>query len=180
MSEVYCKKDFPGVPMVGFRNGKNLKVLLKYYYYYYLERAGLPKIDNFGVSEPFEKGTYQVCDCVIRTNTFTKKTMPCKEVFKIESESANCDLEKVIYRMKCEVYDDKPCFWKKKTNSPFRFNNYKYRLLGKINRMSHESVFILTVVHIATNLLMVGKSLYLRNVKPTNNLKKDEIFGNTN
>lgn len=46
--------------------------------------------------------------------------------------------------------------------------------------MSHESVFILTVVHIATNLLMVGKSLYLRNVKPTNNLKKDEIFGNTN
>ena len=99
---------------------------------------------------------------------------------KIESESANCDLEKVIYRMKYEVYDDKPCFWKKKTNSPFRFNNYKYRLLGKINRMSHESVFILTVVHIATNLLMVGKSLYLRNVKPTNNLKKDEIFGNTN
>lgn len=83
MSEVYCKKDFPGVPMVGFRNGKNLKVLLKYYYYY-LERAGLPKNDDFGVSEPFEKGTYQVCDCVIRTNTFTKKPCHARKYLKLK------------------------------------------------------------------------------------------------
>ena len=56
---------FPEVPIVGFRNGKSLKD--------YLMRTALPKMDNAGGSEPCGKGTCQVCDHIITTNTFTTK-----------------------------------------------------------------------------------------------------------
>ena len=36
-------------------------------------RAVLPKMDNAGGSEPCGKGTCQVCDHIITTNTFTTK-----------------------------------------------------------------------------------------------------------
>ena len=48
------KNVSPEVPIVGLRNGKNLKD--------YLVRAMLPKMDNAGGSEPCGKGTCQVCD----------------------------------------------------------------------------------------------------------------------
>ena len=56
------KNVFPEVPVVEFRNGKSLKN--------YLVRTALPKMDNARGSEPFEKGTCQVCDHIIRTNTY--------------------------------------------------------------------------------------------------------------
>ena len=59
------EKVFPEVPIVGFQNGKSLKD--------YLARAALPKIDNAGGSQPCGKGTCQVCDHMITTNTFTKR-----------------------------------------------------------------------------------------------------------
>ena len=55
-------------------------------------RAALPKTDNVGGSEPCGKGTCQVCDHIITTNTFTTKA--CGEVFKIQSGSLNCKLRK--------------------------------------------------------------------------------------
>ena len=53
-------------------------------------------------------------------------------------------------------------------------------LFEKENRMYHRSVFIHTMYKIATKVLMIGKSLHLRSVKRTNNLKKGKLFGNTN
>ena len=48
--------------------------------------------------------------------------------------------------------------------------------LEKESRMYHKSVFIHTMYKIATKVLMIGKSLYLRIVKRTNNLKKGKPF----
>ena len=55
-------------------------------------RIALPKMDNAGGSEPCGKGTGQVCDYIIRANTFTSKA--CGEVFKIQSGLLNCNSEK--------------------------------------------------------------------------------------
>ena len=106
---------FPEVPIVGFRNGKSLKD--------YLVRAALPKMDNAGGSEPCGKGTCQVCDNIITTNTFTTKA--CEEVFKIPSGPLNCNSEKVIYLLRCKICDGTPYVGKAKTKFRLRFNNYK-------------------------------------------------------
>ena len=58
--------------------------------------------------------------------------------------------------------------------------NVNTDLFEKENRMYHKSVFIHTMYDIATKVLMIGKSLYLRSAKRTNNLKKGKRFGNTN
>ena len=50
------------IPIAGSRNGKRLED--------YLVSAALPKINNAGDSEPYGKGTCQVCDHIINTNTF--------------------------------------------------------------------------------------------------------------
>ena len=49
-------------------------------------------------------------------------------------------------------------------------------LFEKGNRMYHKSVFIHTMYKIATKVLMIGKSLYLRIMKCTNSLKKEKRF----
>ena len=46
--------------------------------------------------------------------------------------------------------------------------------------MYHGNIFIHTIYKIATKVLMIGKSLYLRSVKRTNNMNKQKRFGNTN
>ena len=56
----------------------------------------------------------------------------------------------------------------------------KIDLFEKENRMYYKNVFIHTMYKIATKILMIGKSLYLRSVKRTNNLTKGKHFGNTN
>ena len=109
------KKVFPEVPIVGFRNGKSLKD--------YLVRAALPKMDNAGGSEPCGKGTCQVCDHIITTNTFTTKA--CGEVFKIQSGPLNCNSEKVLYLLRCKICGDAPYVRKDKTKFHLRFDNYK-------------------------------------------------------
>ena len=60
------KKVFSEVPIVGLRNGKSLKD--------YVVRAALPKLDNAGGSEPCGKGTCQMCNHIITTNTFITVT----------------------------------------------------------------------------------------------------------
>ena len=103
------------VPIVGFRDNKGIKD--------YLVRATLPKIDNAGGSEPCGKGTCQVCDHIITTNTFTTKA--CWEVFKIQSGPLKCNSEKVLYLLWCKICDDNPYVGKAKTKFCFRFNNFK-------------------------------------------------------
>ena len=109
------KKVFTEVPIVGFRNGKNIKD--------YLVRAVLPKADNAGGSEPCGKRTCQVCDHITTINTFTTKA--CEEVFKIQSGPLNCNSEKVLYLLRCKICDDTPYVGKAKTKFRLRFNNYK-------------------------------------------------------
>ena len=109
------KKVFPEVPIVGFLNGKSLND--------YLMRAALPKMDNAGGSEPYGKGTCQVYDHIITTNTFTTKA--CRKVFKTQSGPINCNSEKVLYLLKYKICDDTPYVGKAKTKFLFRFNNYK-------------------------------------------------------
>ena len=94
-TEVFLHKK---VPIVGFRNGKSIKDCLV--------SAALPKIYNAGGSEPCEKGTCQVCDHLITTNTFTTKAF--EEVFKIQSGPLNCNSEKVLYFLRCKICDDTP------------------------------------------------------------------------
>ena len=108
------KKVFPEVPIVEFRNGKSLKD--------YLVRAALSKMDNDGGSEPCGKGTCQVYDHIITTNTFTTKA--CGEVFKIQNGLLNCNSEKVLYLLRCKIFDDTPYVGKAKTKCRLRFNNY--------------------------------------------------------
>ena len=109
------KKVFPEIPTVGSRNGKSLED--------YLVRAALSKTDNAGGSEPCGKGTCQVCDHIITTNTFTTKA--CGEVFKIQSGPLNCNSEKALYLLGCKICDDTPYVGKAKTKFRLRFNNYK-------------------------------------------------------
>ena len=92
------KKVFPEFPIVEFRNGKSRKD--------YLVRAAFPKMGNAGGSEPCGKGTCQVFDHIITTNTFTTKA--CGEVFKIQSGPLNCNSEKVLYLLRCKICDDTP------------------------------------------------------------------------
>ena len=77
---------------------------------------------------------------------------------------------------------DTPYVGKAKTKFRLRFNNYKskHRSFEKEKRMYHRSVFIHTMYKIATKVLVIGKSLYLRSVKRANNSKKGKRFGNTN
>ena len=143
------KKVFSEVPIVGFRNGKSYKD--------YLVRAALSKMGNAGGSKPCGKGTCQVCDHIITTNTFTAKA--CGEVFKIEGGPLNCNSEKVLYLLRCKICNDNSYVRKAKTKFRIRFNNYKINtyLFENENRMHHRSVFIHTKFKNATEVLMIGK-----------------------
>ena len=99
------KNFFPAVPIVEFRNGKSLKD--------YMVRAALPNMNNAGGSERCGKGTCQVCDLIITSNTFTAKV--CGEVFKIQSGPLNCNSEMVLYLLRCKICDDTPYVGKAKT-----------------------------------------------------------------
>ena len=67
------KKVFPDVPVVGFRNGKSLKDLV---------RAVLPKANETGRCEPCGKKTYLICNSIRTTTTFT--TESSGEIVKIQ------------------------------------------------------------------------------------------------
>ena len=60
-------------------------------------RATLPKIDSVEGSQPCGKGTWQLCDNIIRTNTFPKV---CEELLKIQSGPLDCNLENVFYLLR--------------------------------------------------------------------------------
>ena len=115
------KKVFPGVPVVGFRNGKSLKD--------YLVRATLPKANETGRCEPCGKKTCLVCNSICN--------------FKIQSDPLNCNSEKVLYLLKCKVCGEAPYVGKAKTKFRYRFNNYKskHRAFRKGNRKIPQKRF---------------------------------------
>ena len=67
-----------------------------------------------------------------------------------------------------------------KQSSVFGLPTKNTDLFEKENRMYHKSVFIHTMFKIATKVLMIGKSLCLRSMKRTINLRKGKLFGTTN
>ena len=82
------------------------------------------------------------------------------EIFKIQSRPLHCNSEKVRYGLiTVKVNTD---------------------LFEKESRMYHRSAFVHNMFKIATKVLMIGKSLYLRSVKRTNNMNKQKRFGNAN
>ena len=143
------KKLFPEVPIVGFRNGKNVKDSLM--------RAALPKMDNAGGSESCGNGPCHVCDHIITTNTFTTKA--CGEVFKIQNGPLNCNLEKGLYLLRCKIYDDTLYAGKTKTKFRLRFNIYKskHRPFRKGKKNVPQKSFLHTIFNIVTEVLMIGK-----------------------
>ena len=143
------KKHFPEVPIGGFRNGKSLKD--------YLARAALPKRDNDAGSESCGKGTCQVCDHIITTNTFTTKAS--SEVFKIQSGSYKCNLEKGLYLLRCKICNDIPYVGKTKAKFRLQFDNCKskHRPFQKGKKNVNRRVFIHTTFKICTEVLMIGK-----------------------
>ena len=166
------KKVFPEVLILRFRNDKSLKD--------YLVRAALPMMGNAGGSEPCGKGTCQVCDHIITTNTFTTKS--CGEVFKFQSGPLTITQKRFFTFWDAKFMTILPMLEKLKQSFVFGLiiitvNTY---LIVKEKRMYRRSVFIHTMFKIATEVLMIGKQLYLRSVKCTNNLKKGRRFGNTN
>ena len=59
----------------------------------------------------------------ITTNTFATKA--CGEVIKIQIGPLNCNSEKVLYPLRCKIYDDTTYVGKAKIEFRLRFNNYK-------------------------------------------------------
>ena len=92
-------------------------------------RAALPNMDNAGGSEPCGRGTCQVYDQIITTNTFT--TIACGEVFKIQSGPLNCNSEKLLYLLRCKICDDTPYAGKDETKFRVRFDGWEVTLFGK-------------------------------------------------
>ena len=109
-------------------------------------------MDNAGGHEPCGKGTCQLCDYIITTNTFTTKQ--CGEVFRIQSGCLNCNSEKVLYLLRCKIRDDTPYVGKARIKFRLRFKS-KNNLFDKKNRTYNRSIFIHTVFNIATEVLMI-------------------------
>ena len=101
------KKGFTEVLIVGFQNHKSLKDDRP-------SENSVAKDGRTGGSEPCGKGTCQMCDHIITTNTF--RTKVCGEVFKLQSEPLNSNLEKVVYLLRCKLCDDTLYVGKAKTN----------------------------------------------------------------
>ena len=88
------KKLFPNVPVIGFRNGKNLKD--------FLVRATLSRLNEGGRCEPCGEKTCVVCDSTSTATTFTTET--CQETFQIQSAPLTCDSQKVLCLLKCKMW----------------------------------------------------------------------------
>ena len=118
--------------------------------------AALPKMGNIGGSEPCGKGTCQVCDHIITTNTFTTKA--CGEVFKIQSGSLTVTQKRFFTFWDAKFVMILPMLEKLKQSFVFSLiTKVNTDLFEKENRMYHKSGFIHTIFKIATQVLMIGK-----------------------
>ena len=84
----YHEKVFPEVPIIDFKNNKNLKSPLV--------RAALPDIDEVGKCEPCggKRPPCQLCSNMKNTSTF--KSKHSNEVYQIK-KNFNCNSKMVVY-----------------------------------------------------------------------------------
>ena len=87
------KKVFPEVPMIGFKNNKNLKA--------HLVRSQLPDLDEVGRSKPCggKRPPCHLCENMKDTCTFKSKHL--NEVHKI-NKKYNCNSKMAVYLIECE------------------------------------------------------------------------------
>ena len=135
-------------------------------------------MDNSGGSEPRGKGTFEVCDYTTTTSTFTTKHVGKHLKFNVVSLHVTQKKFFTFWEAKFEMI--LPMLERLKQSSAFSLITVKVStyLFIKEGRMYHRNVFVHTMLKIATKLLMIAKSLYLRNVKCISNLKKGKTFGN--
>ena len=88
------KKVFPEVPIIGFKNNKNLKS--------HLVRAALPDIDEVRKCEPCggKRPPFQLCSNMRNTSTF--KSKHSNEVYQIKKKF-DFNSEVVVYLIECRV-----------------------------------------------------------------------------
>ena len=109
------KKVFPEVPIIGFKNNKNLKS--------HLVRATLPDINEVGRCEPCG-GKRPPCQlCINMKNTSTFKSKHSNEVYQIK-KNFNCNSKMVVYLIECRVCG-KQYNGSTVTKIRARANNYK-------------------------------------------------------
>ena len=87
-------KKFPEVPIIGFKNNKNLKS--------HLVRAALLDINEVGRCEPCggKRPPCQLCNNMKNTSTF--KSKHSNEVCRIK-KNFNCNSKMVVYLIECRV-----------------------------------------------------------------------------
>ena len=97
------KKVFPDVPMIGFKNNKNLKA--------HLVRSQLPDLDEVGRSEPCG-GKIPSCHlCENMKDTCTFKSKHLNEVHKI-NKKYNCNSKTAVHLTECEMW--RAIYWQYK------------------------------------------------------------------
>ena len=109
------KKVFPNVPLIGFKNNKNLKA--------YLVRSQLPDLDEAGRSKLFGgKGPpCHLCENIKDTCTFKSKHLD--EIHKI-NKNYNCNSKLAVYLIEFKICGEQYT-GSAKTKFRFRANNYK-------------------------------------------------------
>ena len=88
------KNVFPGVPIIGFKNNKNLKS--------HLVRSALPDINEVGRCEPCggKRPPCQLCSNMKKTSNF--KSKHSNEVYQIKKKF-NCNSKMVVYLIECRI-----------------------------------------------------------------------------
>ena len=108
------KKVFPDVPMIGFKNNKNLKA--------HFVRSQLPDLDEVGRSKPYggKRPPYHLCENMKDTCTFKSKHLD--EIHKISKY--NCNSKMTVYLIECTICCEQ---YTGSTKAKFRSraNNYK-------------------------------------------------------
>ena len=107
-------KVFPNVPVVGFRNGKNLKD--------HLVRASLLILNKTLGSEPCGERNYQVWQFIVSRDNFS--LIITDESFKINKGPLNCNSQKVVYLSQYKKFKN-PYLNKVQIKFRMRLNNYK-------------------------------------------------------
>ena len=151
-----------------FQNGKNLKNKLV--------RASLPKMDNPGGSVPPEKGTCQVCDHKLLLTFLQQKHVRKRLKLKVDPLTVTQKMSFTFWGAK--FVKTLPMLEMLKHSSVFNLIIIKVNtnLFEKKSRMYHKSVFVHTMYKIASKVMIIEKSLYLRSMKRSNNLKKGNMW----
>ena len=117
-----------------------------------------------------------VCDSIITTTTFI--TEACRETFKIQKGSLNCDSEKVLFLLKWQVCSEVSYVGKAKAKFSYRINNCKsnHRAFRKGKRKLSQERFHVHYCLDDHNEVDVWNFLFLSNVKQISCGKTEMFF----